>query len=392
MRTVSVALIGYGTRLPEIIRHLRNETEAIRYTGVLDPDPVRARLALSEAAADGPIYESIEAVASDPDVDWVFIASPNYLHAPQAVAALKAGKHVFCEKPITTTFDDLRVLQSAWKESGRHFVVGLTLRHSDHYRMIRSWISEERIGKLVSMEFNETLDFNHGGHIHSHPWRRRTELGGSHLLEKCCHDLDLAIWMAGSLPHFVASFGGTNVFVPENWDMMTSLDPDRDGRRPWVCWPTVGERVNPFTGDADVVDNQVGIIEFANGVRATFHTNCVAGFPERRMLLLGTKGAIRADVMSGLLEYRPIGFDAETETIDMGAVGSHGGGDPILARDLARTMLEGAKPAASFQEGMASAVTAFAMNEAMAARTVVDCTPFWEDVGRRTSSPSRGGG
>ncbi len=378
MPTFNVALIGYGTRLPEIVRHLRNVTGAIRYTGVFDPDPERARLALSDAAPDGRIYESIEEVASDPDVDWVFIASPNYLHAPQAIAALGAGKHVFCEKPIATTFDDLKALETAWRKSRRHLVVGLTLRHSEHYRTIRSWISNDRIGKLVSMEFNETLDFNHGGHIHSHPWRRRAELGGSHLLEKCCHDLDLAIWMADSLPQFVASFGGTNVFVPENSDMMTSLGPDHDGRLPWVCWPTVGERVNPFTGDGNIVDNQVGIIEFANGVRATFHTNCVAGFPERRMLLLGTEGAIRADVITGLIEYRPIGFDAATERIQLDAAGSHGGGDPILARDLARTMLEGAEPAASFQEGMASAVTAFAMNEAMATRAVKDCALFWE--------------
>jgi predicted dehydrogenase len=231
------------------------------------------------------------------------------------------------------------------------------------------------------MEFNETLDFNHGGHIHSHPWRRRSELGGSHLLEKCCHDLDLAIWMADSLPRFVASFGGTDIFIPENAEMMTTIDAHPDGRQPWVCWPTVGERVNPFTGDANIVDNQVGIIEFANGVRATFHTNCVAGFPERRMLLLGTEGAIRADVISGLLEFRRIGFDAETERVELDAIGSHGGGDPMLARDLARTMLDGTEPAASIQEALGSTVTALAMNEAMATRSVIDCAPYWASLG-----------
>jgi predicted dehydrogenase len=162
--------------------------------------------------------------------------------------------------------------------------------------------------------------------------------------------------------------------------MMTEIAAASDGRQPWVCWPTAGERVNPFTGDADVVDNQVGIIEFDNGVRATFHTNCVAGLPERRMLLLGTEGAIRSDVISGLLEFHAIGFEAETERVELGASGSHGGGDPILARDLARTMLEDALPAASFSEGLASAVTAFAMNESMATGTVVDCGPYWESV------------
>lgn len=381
MRTVNAALIGYGTRLPEIVRHLKDASGAIHYIGVFDPDPERARLAIEETTIGGRLYRSIEEVASDPDVDWVLIASPNHLHASQSVAALMAGKHVFCEKPAATTLDDLRAVQDAVYSSGRHYVVGLTLRHSEHYQTIQSWVAQGRIGKLVSMEFNETLDFNHGGHIHSHPWRRRSELGGSHLLEKCCHDLDLAIWMAESLPRFVASFGGTDIFNPENAEMMTTIDAHPDGRQPWVCWPTAGVRVNPFTGDANIVDNQVGIIEFANGVRATFHTNCVAGFPERRMLLLGTEGAIRADVISGLLEFRRIGFDTETERVELDAIGSHGGGDPILARNLARTMLEDVEPAASIREALGSTVTALAMNEAMATRSVIDCAPYWASLG-----------
>jgi predicted dehydrogenase len=357
MPSVQAALIGYGTRLPETVQHLARVTGAIRFIGVLDPDPERTQLAIAEAAPAGRIYQSIEEVASDLEVDWVLIASPNHLHAAQSIAALKAGKHVFCEKPIATTLDDLSALQSAHRASGRHFVVGLTLRYAELYRTVRSWVSEGRIGTLVSMEFNETLDFNHGGHIHSHPWRRRAELSGSHLLEKCCQDLDLAIWMTDSLPRHVASFGGTDIFTPEHADMMTAVDASPDGRRPWVCWPTVGERVNPFTGDANVVDNQVSIIQFSNGVRATFHTNCVAGLPERRLLLLGTKGAIRADVVTGLIEFRGIGFEPETERLELDTSGSHGGGDPVLAEDLARTMLEGVAPAVSIREGVASVVT-----------------------------------
>jgi len=53
------------------------------------------------------------------------------------------------------------------------------------------------IGDVVSMEFNETLNFNHGGYIMG-DWRRKTDLSGGHLLEKCSHDYDLVNWILNS--------------------------------------------------------------------------------------------------------------------------------------------------------------------------------------------------
>ena len=378
---VRAALVGFGGRLEAVVRALNQATDAVEYAGVYDPDAARVQAARDEFCPRGRVYDSIKAVAGDPDVDWVLIASPNHRHAAQAIAALRGGKHVFCEKPLATSLEDVAALRDAWRASRRRFVLGLTLRHSPFYRAVREWIDAGRIGQLISMEINDTLDFNHGGHIHSHPWRRKTALGGSHLLEKCCHDIDLAIWMTASLPRHVASFGGKDFFVPEHAYMKEKVGSAKDGREPFMCWPSVGKRVDPFAGDGDVVDNQVGIIEFANHVRATFHTNCVAGIPERRLCLLGTEGAMRVDILSGELSYRRVACDAEIEPIAQFEAGGHGGGDAVLGRDLAATMLDGAEPHASLREGTLAAVTCFAMNDAMRTRTVVDCWPYWEQVG-----------
>lgn len=378
-----VALVGFGGRLRALAQVLSEATDAVEFTGVYDPEPGRVREAVGKFCPQGRVYDSVEAVAGDPDVDWIMIGSPNYCHAPEAVVALQGGKHVFCEKPLATTIEDVAALQSAWRESGRTFILGLTLRHSPLYRTMQKWIAEGRIGDLVSMEFNEMLDFNHGGHIHSHPWRRKTALGGSHLLEKCCHDIDLAFWLADSLPARVASFGGKDVFVPEHAWMPRKIGTAADGRKPFVCWPTVGERVDPFNGDSDVVDNQVGIIEFDSGVRMTFHTNCMSGIPERRFYLVGTEGAIRGDALRGELECCRVGFDTECERVDDFGGDGHAGGDAVLARDLAATMVDGVVPHASLHEGVVSAVTCFAMNDAMRTNAVVECAPYWEQVGLR---------
>ena len=381
MKKVRASLIGCGGRLRTVVRVLNRATDQVEYAGVYDPVPESMEAMRELCGADGRVYESAEAAATDPQVDWVLVGSPNDCHAEQVIAAFRAGKHVFCEKPLATTLEDALAMKQAWQASGKRFVLGLTLRHSLLYRTMREWISAGRIGQLVSMEFNETLDFNHGGHIHSHPWRRKTARSGSHLLEKCCHDIDLAQWMAGSLPRRVASFGGRNFFVPENEYLVEKIGTPADGRIPFKTWRVVGERVNPFASDNDVVDNQVGLVEFANQVRATFHTNCVAGIPERRMLLLGTEGAIRCDLISGRLEYRAVGFDAELESHAEYEGGGHGGGDPILGQDLAATMLHDAEPAASMNEGLISAVICFAMDEAMHSGTVVDCRERWRQAG-----------
>jgi len=110
------------------------------------------------------------------------------------------------------------------------------------------------------------------------------------------------------------------------------------------------------------VDNQVAIVEYENGVRTTFHTNCNAGIPERRMYILGSEGAIRADVIAGTIELKRIGWETELEDLSSGASGGHGGGDAVLAKELVDSMVNGAAPSVGLLEGMESAIACCAID------------------------------
>ena len=105
------------------------------------------------------------------------------------------------------------------------------------------------------------------------------------------------------------------------------------------------------------------------------------------MYLCGTEGAIRADVLSGRIEHCRIG-SSTPERFDTGAMGGHGGGDEFLGQSLAATMLEGAPSETSLWDGLTSAVTAFAMNEAMADRSVVEVTPYLLEIRRQVQGPT----
>jgi predicted dehydrogenase len=374
-RTVGIGLIGCGGMGRYVAQKVANQNPRLRIRGLFDPDKRSIEASRKAFGENIPIYLDYRQLCAALDIDWVMIASWNCFHKAQTIAAFEAGKHVFCQKPLATTPADCVEMRRAWKKSGRLFNIGFSLRYTPHYRAIHKLIADGVIGQMVSMEFNEVLGFNHGGYIMG-DWRRLTEYAGTHLLEKCCHDIDLANWMVGMRAMRVASFGGLNFFVPKNQQHVRRLGTDSNGRKAYHTWGgLVGK--NPFTADKDIVDNQVAIIEYENGVRATFHTNCNSGITERRMYINGTEGTIRADIVAGSIEVARIGFNEKARKVKASTKGSHGGGDDVLARDLSASMLTGRVPAVGLDEGLASAFTCFGIDEAMNKGVVVDMDKYW---------------
>ncbi len=378
MESMGIGVIGCGSMGRAVVNGVIQCDERLKVVALHDPDERSIRAAQQMVGGSPVVCSSYEDLVSLPEVDWVMIASWNCHHSEQTVAAFEAGKHVFCQKPLALSLEECLAMKRAWEKSGKLFNLGFNLRYSPHYRKLKQLVSEGRIGRILSMEFNETLDFNHGGYIMG-DWRRLRKNAGTHLLEKCSHDIDLANWIIGSRAQRVASFGGLDFFVPENAGRIDELRPAEGEAEAYRTWDGL-VALHPFTSDKDIIDNQVALLEYENGTRATFHTNCNAGIPERRMYILGAEGAIRSDVLTGTIEVKRIGFDTQVEDESTTAKGGHGGGDSLLASELVDTMLNQVPPAVGLMEGLASAVTCFAIDEAMDSGKVVDLGPYWEKV------------
>jgi len=368
-------MIGCGGRLRGVVGQIPGVGKDILVKAICDPAEKSIAATKKQFGEDIKVHSDYRALARDPEVDWVFVGSWNCFHREHAIAAFEAGKDVFCEKPLATTVEDCLAMKRAHAKSGKNFIMGFTLRYSPHYRKIKEMVAEGAVGEIVSLEFNETLGFNHGGYIHA-DWRRLTQNAGTHLLEKCCHDVDLVNWIVGAKASRVASFGGLDFFKPENQGHIARLGKDKDGHDAYQTWDIM-ERLNPFTTEKDIVDNQVAIIEFKNHVRASFHTNCNCAIPERRMCVVGTEGAIRADVVAGFIQHQRVGFDTTIENVDMGVSGGHGGGDSILGKALADSILNGTPSITPLEDGFAAALTCFAIDEAMSSGKVVDVNNYW---------------
>ncbi len=375
MTQVGIGMIGCGMMGRPVARDVQRSNKRIAIRAIYDPDQRSIDASLKTFHPAPRICRDYHEVVNADDVDWVMIASWNAFHYEQALAALKAGKHIFCQKPLATNFEDCIKLKKAWETRKSSFIIGFTLRFSPHYRKIHRLIKENMIGDIVSMEFNETLDFDFGKGIMVN-WRRLTENGGTHLLEKCCHDIDLANWMVGSRARRVASFGGLDFFTPAYEKTIRRIfRRTKDFRSGW------GAGKNPFTSDKNIVDNQVAVIEYENNVRATFHTSLNAAIPERRMYILGTEGAIRANLADGIIEVGRIGHNTKPRRISTGAQGGHGGGDEVLAREVAGCMLRGNEPATGFEDALKSSIVCFAIDKAMETGRVVNLKPMWAQAG-----------
>ncbi len=102
--------------------------------------------ALAEQFGAGKVYTSLEAMLADPELDYIYIASPNSLHYAQARAALEAGKNVLCEKPFTSTAREAEALYRLAEERGLFVYEAVTSWYVPNYRLLREQLP--RLGRM----------------------------------------------------------------------------------------------------------------------------------------------------------------------------------------------------------------------------------------------------
>lgn len=157
-------------------------------------DPVRAR-AFAEEEGIPRVVDSYEDLIADSGVDAVYIALPNALHAEWAIRALRAGKHVLCEKPLATCAEDARRMRDAASEAGRLLAEGIMYRLHPVNETAIGMLRSGRIGSLVAA--NATFFAPVG---EDDPIRFSAELGGGALLDLGFYCVNLLRWAAGCEP------------------------------------------------------------------------------------------------------------------------------------------------------------------------------------------------
>jgi predicted dehydrogenase len=152
----------------------------------------------------------------------VDICTPHPLHAEQAIAAAKAGKHLIIEKPICLTYEEAKEMRKAIRKAEVSVCVCFEARYSEHFNLVRSCIDQGLLGEL---HFGE-VDYYHGlgPWYKQYAWNIKKNSGGSSLLTAGCHALDGLLYFMNAAVEEVSAYGSRSrnaVFQPYEYDTAT---------------------------------------------------------------------------------------------------------------------------------------------------------------------------
>jgi len=194
--TVGIALLGTGRITQREWLPALQAVDGTRLVAVLSREQARGA-AFAQQYGIPEAYDDLDTLLRNPQVDAVIVATPDATHEPQVIAAARAGKHVLCEKPMTTTFAGCERMAEAIRASGITFSMGQTMRFNRGLQCVNGLVVDGEIGQVRYARALWTVPG-------TPPWRRNAEQGYWALSAVGEHLIDLWRWYFGE----PASVGG----------------------------------------------------------------------------------------------------------------------------------------------------------------------------------------
>ena len=410
MKQVTCILIGAGLRGGYVYsQYALDHPNEFKVVAVAEPDPER-REAFSKKhnITQGMQFESYkEILKRDKIADCAMICTQDRMHYEPVVMALEKGYHVLCEKPMSPDKEEIIKMGMMAKQYDRILSVCHVLRYSPFFSKIKSLLDEKKIGQLMTIQHIEEVGYWH--HAHSFVrgnWRNEKE-SSPMILQKCCHDMDILLWLADSSCNKINSFGRLTYFSEENapegapeycMDGCSHRDECpfyaprfylkhskavEDGLVYAVTDYADSEHIldalktGPygrcvFHSDNTVVDHQTVEIEFENQVTASFLMTAFTNQCARRIRLMGTKGEIKGDMEAGIIEVTEF-VSGTKEIIKLHTpTKGHSGSDMSMMKDFVRMVGEGKKGKTNADISVESHLMALAAEESRVNEAVVN--------------------
>ena len=138
------------------------------------------------------------------------------MHYEPTIMALKKGYHVLCEKPMSPDKKEIIEMGEMAKKYDRILSVCHVLRYSPFFSKLKELLEEGKIGRLMTIQHMEEVGYWHQAHSFVRGNWRNAEESSPMILQKCCHDMDLYLWLADKKCKSLSSFGSTYLFKEEN--------------------------------------------------------------------------------------------------------------------------------------------------------------------------------
>lgn len=190
---VRIGVLGAGNFAARILLPAVKAVGSVDFVAICSRSGLRAQNAGSRFGFSYATSSESQVLADD-NIDAVIIATPHHLHARQVVAALLAGKHVFCEKPLCLSEEELSEILAAQQGSAdRCLMVGYNRRFSPMACALTEFVAGSAEPLMMSYRIN-------AGPIPRNHWIQDPERGGGRIMGEVCHFVDFMTWIAGVLP------------------------------------------------------------------------------------------------------------------------------------------------------------------------------------------------
>ncbi len=376
-KPLTVAVAGCGSRGQDTYsKILLTMPEKATIVAAADIDPEKlAGMRKLTGIPESACYSSAEEMLAQPRLaDVMLICTPDRCHYAEAKEALLKDYDLLLEKPIAPFADQCIELRDLAVARGRRVAVCHVLRYTPFYQKIKQLIDSGVIGEVMNIQALEQVCYWHQAHSFVRGNWRNEGLSSCMILQKCCHDMDIILWLTGKHCERVSSFGSLSLFKEENAPKGSAarcvdcavedcpynsvkfyLERYRIAGDDWpqnvVAFEPTEEklmealRTGPYGRcvyrcDNDVVDHQVVNLELEGGATVNFTMTAFTAHGGRTMRVGGTMGELYCDMKAE--EIRVMRYGQEDEIIDVRKLANdfsgHGGGDTRLVREFLELM------------------------------------------------------
>lgn len=335
MEDLRIGVIGVGGR-GELARLAHLPGEGSRLVAGADVNPAALEQFKQFAGADAFVTSDYRELLARKDIDAVFVTSPDFLHEEQAVAALRAGKALYLEKPMAITIEGCDRILAAAFETGSKLFVGHNMRYFPVILKMKEIIDSGAIGEVQAAWCRHFISY--GGDAYFKDWHSERRLSTGLLLQKGAHDIDVLHWLAGGFSKRVVGMGRLSVYNR----CADRRRPDEWGTGPWSTehWPPLSlKKISPIV---DVEDHSMVLMQLDNGAQCSYQQCHYTPDAGRNYTFIGTEGRVEneGDWEHCQVKVYNLRSDAHGKPDAVHYIkplpGTHGGADPRIVDEFLR--------------------------------------------------------
>lgn len=341
--TINLAVVG-ADRRGRLSRLAHQPENGFRLSAACSLTPERLSAYQETCGQDILLTADYGKILADPSIAAVFVCTPDHLHEEHAIAAMRAGKDVFLEKPMAITIEGCDHILRVQRETGRKLYVGHNMRFFPVMQKMRELITSGAIGEVQAIWCRHFISY--GGDAYFKDWHSQQAFTNGLLLQKGAHDIDIIHWLAGAYTRRVVGMGRLSVYdkLPRRAaeEPVPVVQVDKKNYPP--------QATSGYSPTIDVEDHSMIMMELESGVQCSYQQCHYTPDDQRNYTIIGTKGRIenygdhsRPECWASVhLWNQRTGYSEQGHEVFRipHVQGSHGGSDPGLIADFLR-MLRG---------------------------------------------------